>query len=149
MNHTHLYPPVLTSHHNESTPAVLHTVSTPGCSSPQPAVPDSPVLLLCLLVAYILWKPPEAEGHRLFPLSGLQSSTTVLSVDFPGRTERWESQLPSQSMMPRFPPILRALSLPSYGDRPPGPCTPGLTRTADTDLRLLHAGCSVHGAGSL
>lgn len=52
-------------------------------------------------------------------------------------------------MVPMVPPILRALSLPSYEDTSPVLCTLGLTQTADTGLRLLHAGGSVRGVGAL
>jgi hypothetical protein len=99
-------------------------------------------------VADIIWKPPEVEDHRLFLLSGLQSSTAVLSVDFPTWVKEHRPQLPSQSRMLSIMPIispqfLLGLSLPFYGDRSPVLCTPGPTQVVDTDLRPLHAECSV------
>lgn len=65
-------------------------------SLPQPEALDSPALLLCSPIADIVWRPPEAEDHRLIPLSGLQPSTAELSVDCPRRVRGHKPQPPSQ-----------------------------------------------------
>ena len=121
-------------------------------SLPQPAAPDSQSPLLCSPVADIAWRPPEEGDPRLIPLSGLQPSTAELSVDCPRGQKGHKGhkpQLPSQSRKLWFLQLMLGRSLPSYEDRSPGLCIPGPTETVGTDLRLLHAGCSVPWASSL
>lgn len=146
---------VLFSYSNTSPSAILHHIYSSGSSLPQPVVPDSPVLQLYSPIADIIWKPPEVEDPRLIPLSGLQSSTAKLSVDFPRWVKGHKPQLPLKENAAYnaqgFPHLLHpsGLSLPSYEDRILMLCTLEPTEVVDTDLRLLHAGCSTPLVGSL